>query len=125
MAVSIKYICVYEIVNKTFRIVRRIKFSDVMALTRYKPGQKPKFIIHVQRQVEDDLFQSDQIEKLIKCIKCCFFGIHYRNLPVYVIPDDIKQYASSMKVISIKSTILPANKYLDPAQDLYIESKKL
>ena len=125
MAVSVKYICVYEIVNKTFKVVKRIKFSDILALTRYKQGQKPKFIIHIKRQTEDDLFQSDQIEKLIRCIKCCFYGVNGRNMPVYVVPDDIKQYATSMKVICMKSTILPDSKYLDPLEDLYLDKSEI
>ena len=67
------------------------------------------------------MFESDTIKEIFEALKYVFHMTHKRNLPVYGVPDKLKDYATSKKDISNGVEVNPKEDYRLKKEDRYEE----
>lgn len=73
--------------------------GSIKAVTKsVKPGNQ-QFIVHIKSEY-DYMFESEFRKEIFEALKSVFYQEHKTNLPVYGVPDKLKDYATSKKDIS-------------------------
>ena len=67
------------------------------------------------------MFESDFRKEIFEAFKYVFYNDHKTNLPVYGVPDKLKDYATSKKDISNGVEVNPKEQYRLKKEDLYEE----
>lgn len=78
---------------------RKINISSVKAVTKSTKPDNQQFIVHVRSEY-DYQFESDFRKEFFDAFKYVYFLANQTNLPVYGVPDKLKDYATSKKDIS-------------------------
>jgi serum/glucocorticoid-regulated kinase 2 len=87
-----------------------------------KSTKEPKeFIVHVKSEY-DYRFESDFRKEIFEALKYVFYCDYKTNLPVYAVPDKLKEYATSKKDIIQMVEVNPNEQFRDRKEDVYPET---
>jgi hypothetical protein len=78
------------------------------------------FIVHVKSQY-DYIFDSDFRKEIFDALKYVYWLQNKKNLPVYGVPDRLKDYATSKKDINNGVEVNPKEEYRLRKEDQYEE----
>jgi hypothetical protein len=106
---------------KKDQIQRRIYLSSVKALTKSMNPNNSQFIVHVRSEY-DYMYESDFRKEIFDAIKYAYWKANSVNLPVYGVPDKVKEYHTSKKDISNGIEINPQENYRLKNEDIYEEN---
>ena len=109
--------CLYNI--KKDQVQRRISVGAVKAVSKSTKEQK-EFIVHVKSEY-DYRFESDFRKDIFEALKWVFYSTNKTNLPVYAVPDKLKEYATSKKDIIQGVEVNPNEQFRDKKEDKYPE----
>lgn len=76
--------------------------------------------MHVRSEY-DYMFESEFRKEIFEAFKFVFYNEHKTNLPVYGVPDKLKDYATSKKDISNGVEVNPKEQYRLRKEDIYDE----
>jgi len=79
--------------------------------------------VHVRSEY-DYMFESEFRKEIFEAFKYVFYNEHKTNLPVYGVPDKLKDYATSKKDISNGVEVNPKEQYRLRKEDIYEEKGK-
>jgi hypothetical protein len=68
------------------------------------------------------MFESDHIKEIFDAIKYVYFQANRTNLPVYGVPDKLKDYATSKRDINNGVEVNPKDEYRLRKEDKYEEA---
>ena len=88
------------------------------ALSKSTEASNMEFIVHVKDEY-DYRFNCEMREELFEQLKACFFNLMNLNLPIYGVPQKLKEYATSKKDIKSGQEKLPPDSYLLRNEDVY------
>lgn len=77
-----------------------------------------EFICHVENEY-DYTFICEKREELFEHLKECFFNIMNDNLPIFGVPGNVSQYATSKKDIKNDNPKQPPDSFRLRAEDLF------
>lgn len=77
-----------------------------------------EFVVHVKNEY-DYRFICEERDKLFLQIKAVFFNKMNQNLPIYDVPENLKNYATSKKEIKDSIEKMPPDSYRNKAEDIY------
>jgi len=78
--------------------------------------------VHVKSEYDYE-FESDFRKEIFDAFKYVYYNLNHTNLPVYGVPDKLKDYATSKKDISNGVEVNPREEYRMLKEDLYEEKK--
>jgi hypothetical protein len=70
------------------------------------------------------MFESDHIKEIFEAIKHVYWQSNKFNLPVYGVPDKLKDYSTSKKDINNGVEVMPKDEYRLNKEDRYEEINK-
>ena len=73
--------------------------NDIKALTKSSKKGNPEFVVHIKKEY-DYLYESQYIGEIFDAIKYVFWKQLKTNVPIYQVPDKLKNYHTSKKLIS-------------------------
>ena len=76
------------------QIQRRIAVDCIMGIIKSMKGNSNEFLVMIKHEY-DYRFESDQREEIFESIKYVFWKAHGFNLPVYGIPEKLKDHSTS------------------------------
>ena len=87
-------------------------------LSRSTQAGNMEFVVHVKNEY-DYRFICEDRDKLFLQIKAVFFNKMNQNLPIFDVPENLKNYATSKK--DIKETVekMPPDQYRNKSEDIY------
>ena len=103
---------------KKDQVQRRIAVSSIKAVTKSLNKDNKEFVIHVKAEY-DYRFDSDKIASIFNALKDVFFQTNKVNLPVYGVPDRLKEYHTSKKDIANGIEVNPQEEYRLHKEDIY------
>lgn len=103
---------------KKNQVQRKINISSVKAVTKSTKQDNQQFIVHVRSEY-DYQFESDFRKEFFDAFKYVYFLAHKTNLPVYGVPDKLKDYATSKKDISNGVEVNPQEQFRLHKEDIY------
>jgi hypothetical protein len=106
---------------KKNKVQRKIGINNIKAVTKSTQQGNQQFIIHIKSEY-DYMFESDQIREIFDAIKYVYYQTKSSNLPVYGVPDKLKDYATSKKDISNGVEVNPKEEYRMKKEDKYEET---
>ena len=106
---------------KKDQVQRRINIQSVKAVTKSTNSNNTQFIVHVKSEY-DYMYESDFRKEIFDAIKYAFWKANKSNLPVYGVPDKLKEYHTSKKDISIGIEVNPQENFRIHGEDIYDES---
>lgn len=112
--------CLYNIKKNT--VQRRISVGAIKAVSR-STKEPREFIVHVKSEY-DYRFESDFRKEIFDAIKYVFYLTNKHNLPVYAVPDRLKEYSTSKKDIIQGVEVNPNEQFRDKSEDLYEEGAR-
>ncbi len=77
---------------------RRINISSIKAATKSTKADNLQFIVHVKNEY-DYQFESEFRKEIFEAFKYIFYKENGANLPIYGVPDKLKDYATTKKDI--------------------------
>lgn len=77
---------------------RRINISSIKAATKSTKADNLQFIVHVKNEY-DYQFESEFRKEIFEAFKYIFYKENGSNLPIYGVPDKLKDYATTKKDI--------------------------
>lgn len=83
---------------KGSQVQRRINISSIKAATKSLKADNSQFIVHVKSEY-DYQFESDFRKEIFEAFKYVYYCENLINLPIYGVPDNLKDYATSKKDI--------------------------
>jgi hypothetical protein len=89
-------------------------------MTKSTKSDNTQFIVHVKSEY-DYTFESDFRKEIFDAIKWIFWQQHNLNLPIYGVPDKLKDYATSKKDISQGIEVNPKEEYRLQKEDGFEE----
>jgi hypothetical protein len=95
--------------------------NSVKALTKSTSPNNNQFIVHVRSEY-DYMYESDFRNEIFDAVKYSFWKSSGMNLPVYGVPDKVKEYHTSKKDISNGIEINPNENYRLLDEDIYEEN---
>jgi hypothetical protein len=111
--------CLYNI--KKTHVQRKINVSNIKAVTKSTNPGNQQFIVHIKSEY-DYMFESDHIKEIFDAIKYVYFQALRTNLPVYGVPDKLKDYATSKRDITNGVEVNPKDEYRLRKEDKYQEA---
>jgi hypothetical protein len=84
---------------KKDQIQRKIPVTAIKAVTKSTKTENIQFVVHVKSEY-DYMFESQFRKEIFDAMKWTFFQENKANLPVYGVPDHLKDYHTSKKDIS-------------------------
>jgi len=108
---------------KKDQVQRRISVDSIKAVTKSTKQDNTQFIVHVKNEY-DYQFESDFRKEIFDAFKWVYFIKNQQNLPVYGVPDKLKDYATSKKDISNGMEVNPKEEFRLHKEDIYTEPKK-
>ena len=97
---------------------RRIPIRSIKALTKSLEKGNDEFIVHVQDQY-DYRFICEVRDELFEQIKACYFRIMNSNVPVFGVPDKLKEFETSKKDVKAGVEKMPPDDARLKDEDLY------
>lgn len=88
--------CIYNIKNE--EIKRKIPLYSIQAITKSKLVENFQFVIHIKNEY-DYMYESPSRKEIFNAIKYSFFQEVGMNVPVFGVPDNLKDYHTSKKDI--------------------------
>ena len=80
---------------KKFTIKRNIIVPKICALTKgTDPGLQKQFIVHVENEYDYHM-ECNKLDELFKAVKESYYRHTNKNLPIYGVPGDIKEFVTS------------------------------
>ena len=83
-----------------------------------KKSESNEFVVHVTNEY-DYRYLSDYREEIFEALKYVFWRHNNSTVPVYGVPDNLKEYHTSKKDISNGSEINPDEKFRLKKEDIY------
>ena len=82
-----------------------------------------EFLIHVKDEYDYrfECESTDKVQTIIEACKYTYWKTHGKNVPVYGVPDGLKEFGTSKKDISGGFQIQPPENYRLKSEDLYQE----
>jgi hypothetical protein len=109
---------------KEVTLNRCIALVDIEALTKKTKEGSNSFILHL-KDSHDYKFVCTMRGELFKVIKEQYFAIMKKNLPIFGVPEGLKNFVYSKKDIKNgKQKVLPDEKYRLHDEDIYDETKE-
>jgi len=99
---------------------RKISIFNIKAVTKSTQPNNKQFIVHINSEY-DYMFESDQISEIFEAIKLVFWQNKKINLPVFGVPDKLKDYSTSKKDINNGVEVKPKENYRLVNEDIYEE----
>ena len=90
------------------------------AVTKSTNPNNTQFIVHVKSEY-DYMYESDYRKEIFDAIKYAYWKSNKANLPVYGVPDKLKEYHTSKKDISIGIEVNPQENFRIHGEDIYEE----
>ena len=81
-------------------------------------------MIHIKNEY-DYMFESPSRKEIFNAIKYCFFQEVGMNIPIFGVPDNLKDYHTSKKDIIAGSQILPESHFRLKQEDIYKSDHRL
>lgn len=101
-------------------IQRRIGVDAIKSITKSTKGKSNEFVVHVKSEY-DYRFESEYRNDIFDAIKYVCWRHNKVNLPVYAVPDKLKDFHTSKRDISEGNEIDPEEKYRVKSEDSYPE----
>lgn len=111
--------CLYNI--KKDQMQRRISVQSIKALTKSTNASNMQFIVHVRSEY-DYIYESEDRSDIFEAIKYVFWKSNGVNLPVYGVPDKLKEYHTSKKDIANGIEVNPQENFRLTGEDTYQEN---
>ena len=92
------------------QIKRKIPLYSIQAITKSKLVENFQFVIHIKNEY-DYMFESPSRKEIFNAIKYCFFQEVGMNVPVFGVPDNLRDYHTSKKDIVAGVQILPESHF--------------
>lgn len=105
---------------KKDHVQRRIGVQSIKAVTKSTNPNNNQFIVHVKSEY-DYIFESDYRKEIFDAIKYVFWKSNGTNLPVYGVPDKLKEYHTSKKDIQNGIEVNPQENFRLTQEDVYKE----
>ena len=83
---------------KEDQVKRKIPLLSIQAITKSKLVENLQFVIHVKNEY-DYMYESISRKEIFNAIKYAFFQLVNMNIPVFGVPDNLKEYHTSKKDI--------------------------
>ena len=83
-------------------IQRKIGINLMKGITKSLKKDVKEFLVHVKDEY-DYRFECESIDKITTIIEACkhtYWKVHGKNVPVYGVPDGLKEFGTSKKDIS-------------------------
>ena len=105
-------------------VQRKIDISLMKGITKSLKKDVKEFIIHVKDEYDYrfECDSKDKVETIIDACKYVHWKTHGRNVPVYGVPDGLKEFGTSKKDISGGFQIQPPENYRLKSEDIYQEA---
>ena len=103
-------------------VKRRISIKTIKAVTQSLKKGNLEFIVHVKSEYDYE-FESDFRKEIFDAFKYVSWTLNHANLPVYGVPDKLKDYATSKKDISNGVEVNPREEYRMHKEDIYQDKK--
>lgn len=87
-------------------------------LSRSTEASNFEFVVHVKNEY-DYRFTCEDRDKLFLQIKAVFFNKMNQNLPIFDVPENLKNYATSKKDIKGSTERMPPDNYRNKDEDIY------
>ena len=87
-------------------------------LSRSTQAGNMEFVVHVKNEY-DYRFICEDRDKLFLQIKAVFFNKMNQNLPIFDVPENLKNYATSKKEIKEAVEKMPPDQYRNKSEDIY------
>lgn len=105
---------------KKDQVQRRINILSIKAVTKSTNPNNQQFIVHVKSEY-DYMYESDYRQEIFDAMKWAFWKSNRVNLPVYGVPDKLKDYHTSKKDISNGIEVNPQENFRLHGEDIYEE----
>jgi len=102
-------------------IKRKINVSKIKSVTKSTKDGNREFVIHVKSEY-DYRFESDYRKDIFEAIKYVYWRANKTNLPVFGVPDRLKDYHTSKRDIEHGTEVEPDPKYRRRSEDRYSEN---
>lgn len=107
---------------KKDQVQRKISINSIKALTKSTNPNNAQFIVHVRSEY-DYMYESDFRKEIFDAMKYAFWKANGVNLPVYGVPDKLKEYHTSKKDISNGIEVNPQETFRLHNEDIYEENQ--
>ena len=101
-------------------VQRRIGVDSIKSVTKSTKGNSQEFVVHVKSEY-DYRFESEYRNEIFEAIKYTCWKNNKVNLPVYGVPDKLKDYHTSKRDISEGNEVDPEERYRLKSEDIYPE----
>ena len=101
-------------------VQRRIGVDSIKSVTKSTKGNSTEFVVHVKSEY-DYRFESEYRNDISEAIKYVCWKHNKVNLPVYAVPDKLKDFHTSKRDISEGNEIDPDEKFRVKSEDVYPE----
>ena len=103
---------------KKDQIQRKINVQQVKAVTKSTKDGCIQFVVHVASEY-DYIYESEFRPEIFDALKYVYYTEHKSNLPLYGVPDQLKEYHTSKKDIMNGLEVNPQEKYRLKNEDVY------
>lgn len=92
--------------------------QQIKAVTKSTKDGCIQFVVHVASEY-DYIYESEFRPEIFDALKYVYFTEHNSNLPLYGVPDQLKEYHTSKKDIMNGLEVNPQEKYRLRNEDIY------
>jgi hypothetical protein len=103
---------------KKDQIQRKINVQQIKAVTKSTKDGCIQFVVHVASEY-DYIYESEFRPEIFDALKYVYYTEHNSNLPLYGVPDQLKEYHTSKKDIMNGLEVNPQEKYRLKNEDVY------
>ena len=108
----------YNLKDTSFQ--RRISIKSIKAISRSSKKGCLEFVVHVKDQY-DYRFDSDSRRAIFDAVKFHYWKTNKSNIPVFEVPDSLKDYHTSKNHQGRGVDVLPPEKYIVSDENIYPE----
>lgn len=101
-------------------VQRRIGVEAIKSVTKSTKGNSQEFVVHVRSEY-DYRFESEYRSEIFEATKYVCWKHNKVNLPVYGVPDKLKDFHTSKRDISEGNEIDPEERFRLKSEDIYPE----
>ena len=107
---------------KKDQMQRKILVNAITAITKSTKQGNIGFVVHVRSEY-DYWFESDERLEIFDAIKHTCWKTNGKNLPVYGVPDSLKDYHTSKRDVTEGIVVIPKNEFRLKDEDIYPEGQ--
>lgn len=108
---------------KKAEMQRRIAINQIKAVTKSTKAGNLQFIVHINSEY-DYMFDSEYRKEIFEALKWIYYQENKMNLPVFGVPDKLKDFATSKKDIYNGVEVNPKDEYRLKEEDIYKDVPK-